>query len=76
MPSTLPSVKTSSENLKCGCQHIPLPCPPEQLLPLAPAAPAEAPMLVEGAIIFDSWAAVISDSVVMTKQNVASNYLG
>ena len=57
-------------------QHIPLPCPPEQLLPLAPAAPAEAPMLVEGAIIFDSWAAVISESVVLTKQSIAKKCLG
>ena len=33
-------------------------------------------MLVEGAIVFDSWAAVISESVVMTMQNVARDIFG
>ena len=73
---TLPYAENSNENLECECQHIPLPCPPEQLLPLAPAAPAEAPVLVEGAIIFDSWVAVISENVVMTKHNVAKKKFG
>lgn len=54
-------------------QDLPLSCPPTSLLPSALVGPPEAPTLVDGAIVFGSWAVVISESVVMTIQNVARN---
>ena len=56
-----------------GGPDVPLPCPLILLLPSAPVAPALAPALAEGAIVFGSWAVVISESAVMTIQNAASN---
>lgn len=53
--------------VRIGCVIIiPMPCPPALLLLSAPTAPAEAPAMVEGAIVFDSLAVVMSGSVVMT----------
>ena len=68
-----PLTGNSSVDLECGGQDIPLPCPIALPLPSAPVAPPEVPTLVEGAIVFDSWAAVISESAVMTIQNAAGN---
>lgn len=51
---------------ECGDQDVPLLCPLASPLPSAPVAPPEAPTLVEGAIVLDSWAAVISESAVIT----------
>lgn len=62
-------IGNSSVDWRCGGQSIPLPCPPVLLLPSVPVAPAEAPTLVAGAIVFESWAVVISESVVITIGN-------
>lgn len=66
-------IGNSSVDWRCGGQSIPLPCPPALLLPSVPVAPAEAPTLVEGAIVFESWAVVISESVVITIGNADRN---
>ena len=60
-------------NLECGGQAKPLPCPLEHLLL---SAPAEAPTLVEGAMVLDSWAVVISESVVMTSKSNRQEIVG
>lgn len=66
-------VGSSSVDLERGSQDIPESCPLALLLPSAPVAPPEAPTLVEGAIVFDSCAAVISEDVVMTIRNASKN---
>lgn len=71
VPKMLPFMANSRVDLKYGDQDVPLPCPVTLLLPSVPIAPPEAPPLVEGAIVLVSWAAVISESAVMTIQNAA-----
>ena len=65
-------IGNSSAGLRYGAQDIPLPCPLALLLVSALVAPAEAPTLGDGAMIFDSWAVVISDSVIETMEFAAS----
>ena len=72
----LPLTGNSNGTLECGCQDVPFPGPTALVLLSAPAGPAEAAMLVEGAIVFDSWAVVISKSVLLTTQSVARKVLG
>ena len=67
----LSSIGDSSVKLEYGSQDIPLPCP--RVLPSAPLVPLEAPPLIDGTIELDSWAVVISESVVMTVQMAARN---
>ena len=60
-------------SMECHGQDLPLSCPLTSLLPSALVDPPEAPTLVDGAIVFDSWAVVISESDVMTIQIAARN---
>ena len=71
VPKMLPFMANRNVDWKSGDQDVPQPCPLTLLLPSAPVAPPEAPPLVELAIVLDSWAAVISESAVMTIQNAA-----
>ena len=74
VPEMLSSIEGSSVELLKGGQDVPVPCPLALLLLSAPVAAVEAPTLGSGAIVFDSWAVVISESVVETIQNAARNF--